>query len=282
VVHVADREADIFDFMHYIASKQEHFVIRACQNRYTVNGQRVLSSLDEKEFCAEVNYTVPSKGGRPKRDVTLGVKYDKLTLSVPERPESSFAFSVAPIDVWYIEVTELNPIEGEEPINWRLLTNVAVKNPQEAIERIHWYQKRWAIEELHKILKSGCRIEKAQFQTVKRLSNNIALSSFVAWRIYYLVHINPVQPDAPASSVLTKSEIEALELLLNSERKRTGKQRRLRIKTAGQAINQIACLGGYLDRKNDPYPGITVMWRGMHSLAVATLTWLAAQQATYV
>jgi hypothetical protein len=37
--------------------------------------------------------------------------------------------------------------------------------------------------------------------------------------------------------------------------------------TVRQAVIAIACLGGYLNRKNDSPPGATVVWRGWQRLA---------------
>ena len=33
--------------------------------------------------------------------------------------------------------------------------------------------------------------------------------------------------------------------------------------TAHEVLIMIACLGGYLNRKHDPLPGATVIWRGL-------------------
>ena len=115
-----------------------------------------------------------------------------------------------------------------------------------------------------KILKSGCRAEKAQFQSIERLTKYATLSLIVAWRIYYLVHVNRVEPEAPATCVVTQNELEALQLLFDAKRQ-AKKLRRVIIKTTNQVITQIASLGGYLNRKHDPHPGTVVIWRGTMS-----------------
>ncbi len=43
---------------------------------------------------------------------------------------------------------------------------------------------------------------------------------------------------------------------------------------AQQATRWIATLGGFLARKNDGPPGVTVFWRGWQRLADISSTWL--------
>lgn len=282
VVHVADREADIFDLFHHIEKQGEYYLIRSRSDRRLEEGERLFELLDESQPSAKVTYLIPSKGGRQQREAKLEIKFIEVTLSVPTRRGANTVSGMSPVDVWCVEAKEVNPPEGEAAVCWRLLTNMPVDTVEEAIEKISWYSRRWAIEEFHKILKSGCRVEKAQFQTLERLTKYIALRSIVAWRIYYLVHLNRIQPDASVAVVLTKSEVDTLETLVNDKRRRQGKNRKLKIKTVKQAITEVAKLGGYLNRATDKYPGITVMWRGMTSLAISTKTFIAVQRATYV
>jgi hypothetical protein len=63
---------------------------------------------------------------------------------------------------------EEQPPLGVEPIEWRLLTPVAVTTFTEAWERIAWYPCRWTREVYHQILQSGCRTEDRQFEQAER------------------------------------------------------------------------------------------------------------------
>lgn len=281
IVHVCDREADMFEFYQNIEKQGDFFLVRSKYDRRTEEGTKLYDVVEEQKPVARVSLEVPSKGGRPKRKATLEIKYVQAELTMP-CIEGKSKINSSPIEVWCVEAREVNPPEEAAALCWRLLTNVPVETLDDALEKVFWYTRRWAIEEIHKILKSCCRVEKAQFQSVKRLSNYITLRSIIAWRIYYLVHVSRVDPQAPALTVLTSSEVQTLELLLNDERLKAGKKRKVKIKTAHQAITEIAKLGGFLDRKNDHYPGITVMWRGIMALAFSTRTFVAMQKRTYV
>ena len=44
-----------------------------------------------------------------------------------------------------VYVVEKNPPLGEEGLEWMLLTNLSVKNFDEAVEKVRWYCLRWKI-----------------------------------------------------------------------------------------------------------------------------------------
>jgi hypothetical protein len=261
-VWVCDREADSFEYIDYLSSQGDDFLIRSKYPREIKEGPfySIRDAVEHAPSASTVRLKVTKKFKRQARDATLNLRYMHVTLCVPEYKRCSV--SKTEIPCYVVDVREIDPPAGEEPIHWRLLTSLEVNSSEDAQRILSWYQKRWAIEELFKIVKSGCRAEQAQFHTSGRLEKYTTLSLIVAWRIYYLVHINRVAPDAPASSVMTESEIETLQLLSDDKRTRHGKRRKI-IKTANDAITQIAHLGGYLDRKHDPYPGITVLWKGV-------------------
>ena len=54
-------------------------------------------------------------------------------------------------------------------MEWRLLTWVPTTALEQAWERVDWYRQRWLVEDSHHCLKSGCRIEERQVQSVDGL-----------------------------------------------------------------------------------------------------------------
>jgi len=71
--------------------------------------------------------------------------------------------------VWVIRVWEEKAPEGEEPLEWVLLTSVPTTTLEQAWERVDWYRHRWRVSDYHQCLKSGCRTEERQLQTVDGL-----------------------------------------------------------------------------------------------------------------
>lgn len=88
--------------------------------------------------------------------------------------------------VYVVSVKEINVPKGAEAINWTLLTNVPVTDFRTAVEKVAWYTLRWKIEELFRILKSGCQIEATRLSSADRLMRMIAVKSVIAFKLMYL------------------------------------------------------------------------------------------------
>jgi hypothetical protein len=155
---------------------------------------------------------------------------------------------------------------GLEPLEWLLLTTCAVQTPEDAIERMTWYACRWGIEVWHKGLKSGCRLEARQLETAERLRRWLAVYSVLAWRILYATLLSRALPDVPCTALLEPEEWQALYCAIHvtSTPPTTPPPRR-------QAVHWIGRLGGFLARRADGEPGVTVLWRGFQHLTDLTL-----------
>jgi hypothetical protein len=86
----------------------------------------------------------------------------------------------------------------------------------------------------------------------------LAVFCIIGWRVFWLTMTNLIAPDAPAESVLTKTEVEILDQV--AERMPAAKR------TVSHYLTLIAKLGGYLARTKDPPPGNMVLWRGLTRL----------------
>src|SRR5690606_37514351 len=79
----------------------------------------------------------------------------------------------------------------------------------QAVEVLHLYLRRWDIEVFHRVLKTGCRIERIQLKTGHALCNALAVYMVIAWRILYLTHLGRVAPHMPCSHVFDQAEWSA-------------------------------------------------------------------------
>jgi hypothetical protein len=104
----------------------------------------------------------------------------------------------------------MNPPAGVEPLDWKLLTSVPVTTNEEALERLDWYAARWGIEVWHRVLKSGCRIEKRQLESFERLCKLFTVYAVIAWRILYATMLARVVPDIACTALLNEDEWQAL------------------------------------------------------------------------
>jgi len=74
--------------------------------------------------------------GQPARIACVTVRFLALTL----RPPDAFRDEWPAVPVWAVAVREETPPAGvADPLDWLLLTTVAVLTPADALERVDWY-----------------------------------------------------------------------------------------------------------------------------------------------
>ena len=121
---------------------------------------------------------VGRRAEQPARLATLTIRFRPVTLAAPARKAEP-----PPLTLWAIEARETRPPKGASPILWRLLTTLPVTSVEEAGEKVAWPAQRWPIEVIHKVLKSGCRVEQRQLASAERLERALAVDPVVAWRL---------------------------------------------------------------------------------------------------
>ena len=271
VITICDREADIYEF--FVAAKQSLFVIRAAQNRRSEDTDSTLKTLvSDAPLAGEFTLEVPARGDQPARQADLEVYFLHTHLRPPYRQQSKQSENLPKIEVYVVWVVERHPPDGVPALQWLLLTNVAVSTFSEALQRIHWYTQRWHIEVYFKVLKSGTKVEQTRLETKDRLLRYIALLSVIAWRLYWITLFHRHAPTAECTHILTENEWKALYTA-------TQKTRTLPTETptVGEATVWIAKLGGFLGRKSDGLPGVTVLWRGWQRLTDISNTYALFQ-----
>jgi hypothetical protein len=117
---------------------------------------------------------------------------------------------LSPLPIWVIRVWEEGTPEGEEPIEWILLTSVPTTTPEQAWERVDWYRARWRVEDYHHCLKTGCRMEERQLQSTERLIRLLGLLSPMAVRLLQLHDLSRQAPERPAQSVIEPETLTVL------------------------------------------------------------------------
>ncbi|MRG96682.1 transposase [Polyangium spumosum] len=155
--------------------------------------------------------------------------------------------------------------EGEERIEWLLLTNHPITTLEDACLVVFGYTQRWRIEEFHRTWKQGgCNVEATQLQTSEHVKRWATLLAAVAMRIERLKYLSRNQPDLPATEELSRYEIDAL-ILKRRKRKNPGIPDG--ILTIGIATQWIAELGGYTGKSSGGPPGSITIGRGLERLA---------------
>lgn len=263
-VSVGDREADLYELFLVERPSTVDLLVRAAQNRRTDHPERSLwPTLAAAPLAATVQIQVGARAGQPTRKAQLEVRWREVTL---RRPSKRQAKDQPPTcTVWGVWANETNPPPGASAVEWLLLTTVPIHTTADALERLDWYAARWGIEVWHKILKSGCRIESRQLATADRLKRCLALYSVIAWRILYATMLARALPDASCALLLDEAEWQTLYCRIHRVATPPAQPPPL-----ATAVRWIAQLGGYLNRKGDGPPGVTVLWKGFQHLVEIT------------
>ena len=269
VVHLCDREADFYELFQEVYDLGAQMVVRASQDRAVMEGGQIRQVLSQRPVSGSLTVEIPAQQGRAARTATVEVRYGEVTLRPPYRsPACQVTF--CPLQVWGVGVREVDPpAEVEAPLGWLLLTNVPVTSFLDAAERVRWYRLRWQIEVFHRVLKSGCTVEECRLDQAEELKRYLTLKSVIAWRLYWMVQIARVQPEAACTIVLADHEWQALYVAIH----RTSHLPET-IPTVRQVVRWIAQLGGFLGRTSDGEPGVTVIWRGWQRLHDVATMWL--------
>ena len=263
LISIGDREADVYDLLAAARPEGVELLIRAAWDRCVQAPERhVWATVEAHPVVEHLRLQVPRRGPQSGRDATLALRWCPLTLRPPQHRKAEGLPSVA---LWAVQVQEVEPPAGEEPIEWLLLTTVAVQTVADAIERVAWYACRWGIEVWHRILKSGCRIEARRLATAERLQRCLTLYSVIAWRVFYATMLARAVPEMPCSVLLEIEEWQALYCAIHHCPTPPDEP-----PTLGEAVRWIAQLGGFVGRRRRDQPGTETLWRGLQHLSDLT------------
>jgi hypothetical protein len=266
VVHVADREGDIYEWLAAPRPAHAHLLVRVAQaHRVVVHGPDGATGALAAVVRAQAplgiyELEVPRADDRPARRAVLTLRVAAVAVQPPRNAPRRAQLS--PVPVWVIEAYEEDPPAGEKALCWRLVTTEPVTTWEEAIRALEEYALRWRIERFHFVLKVGCLVEQLQLETAPRLANAVAVYSQVAVRLLRLTYRARVEPAAAAESEFTAEEVAVLAGCRSQQERRSG----LGVRTLAEAVRVVARLGGHLGRKGDGPAGAKVLWRGLRRL----------------
>lgn len=269
VVSVGDREADVYELFVLALERADcpKLLVRANGERLVAEGQQDLRHfLQQQPVCATQEVRVPRRGQRAGRIATCSVRFAPVELRPPQSKKK-----LGPVRLWAVLIGEDEAPSDVEPLQWLLLTTLEVSNPEQALEKIEWYTRRWAIEIYHRTIKSGCRIEERQLATVPRIENCLAIDLVVAWRIVRLTMLGRETPGLPCTIFFEDHEWKALYAFVHRSPAAVPPQ----APTIREAIRTVASLGGFLGRKGDGEPGPKTLWLGLQRLDDIAACWLA-------
>lgn len=273
VLVIGDRESDVYALFSETRREGVELLVRLAHNRSVIDDvhKYALDALGQAPIAGIYEIDVPRQGNRPKRRAKMEVRYTQVKLARPcngrvDGLEDSVEVSL----IWAVE---RDSQAAGNSLDWTLLTTEVVDSYESAVAMIRCYSARWVIEEFHRVLKSGCKVEQMQFDTADRLKPAIAILAVVAWRILYLTKYARSKPDLDACEVASVEEITVLRQWLRSKGESLAE-----IRTVRDFCIAVARLGGFLGRLSDGMPGTKTTWQGLRSLEILVLGYRLATQ----
>jgi Transposase DNA-binding len=272
-VRVADREADIYEYLVSCQALGHGFVIRAAKDRALSHPEtgkragRLFTATRNAIPLGEFTLELRQRPQHPARTAHLCVSATAVTLSAPWRPGYGRSRN-APIPCTAVRVWEVAAPDIADKLEWILLCDADVVDFAQARECALQYSTRWIIEEYHKALKTGLGAERLQLESVERLFAAVAIMSVVALRLIELRERLRRYPEAEAAQAgFSPLELEVL-------RQKSGRT----LRTVREVALAIGRLGGHLNRTRDGLPGWQTLWHGMNTLHALVEGVLIAQR----
>jgi hypothetical protein len=267
-IHVADREADSYVLLSRLRQAEYRFVIRIRADRVLADEEADHSKLFETmeglktQAEREVPISARKKKGRkahPPREsriASLEIAAGTVTFRLPSSRPNVEDELPKTLVVNVVHVREVNCPPDCEPVDWKLTTTEPINTVEQILKVVDVYRKRWRIEEFFKALKSCCKVEEVQLESLEAILNSLALYIPVASLLLRIRQAAREPTSPPATELLTPLQIQLLQ-----------SHHAVRLPPdadAKAAFLGIARLGGHLKR-NGP-PGFIILARGLLQL----------------
>jgi hypothetical protein len=214
VTVVADRESDLYAEWARLPGPGFHLLTRAMQDRPLAGGGTLFAAAGAFPAAGTRTVELPaSRPGRPAaRTARLRLRFGPVALARPRRTvERGLPASVT---LTLVEVEEADPPAGVEPVHWRLLTTHAAPSTEAAWRIVGWYEARWTIEQLFRILKTqGLDVEASQVGDASRLLKLAAIAARAAALTLQLVQARDGRGREPAATAFGAAELATLDAL---------------------------------------------------------------------
>lgn len=263
-IHVFDRGGDYFEAMCHIRLVKCDWIIRASKlNRSVIDQDGQTTTLKKALSTARVlgsyELRLRSREDVPARTAKIQVSVTQVAFPRPKMTSKWVKqCGIQSLEMNVVIVQEVDAPKGVKPVSWVLLTSLPVESFEDAWQIIEDYENRWLVEEYHKVIKTGCSVERHALREADALEPLTGLISVIGTRLLQLKLVGRNQPDAQAQSNVPATWLKALALI----------KPKLNLSglTVYAFIRELAKLGGFLGRKSDGEPGWQTIWNGFQKM----------------
>ena len=269
---VGDQESDIYAYWAAPRAGHVHRLGRAYCNRALVGGGSLHGAAADWPIAGTRSIALKERPGRAARTAHLVLRFGPVTL---RRPAGTGRALPKSVPLTLVEVVEIAPPDGADPVHWRLLTTHAVGDAAMARQVVDWYTARWTIEQLWRLLKKqGLRLEDSQIESADRLRKLAAIATRAAVVILQLTQARDGASAEPAGVAFADDEVEALEAIDAGFKGKTAKQKNPHPpRSLAWAAWIIARLGGWDGYRSSRPPGPITFKHGLDQFRAIAAGW---------
>ena len=262
LIHICDRDGDMYELFEKAEKTGQSFVIRIVQNRVTVEGTKISDEVKKSNPIGNMEVKIPrsSHKNQPEREATLSIRAKTFEVKKPYSRRNDKHLNES-VRMSVIYISEDTPSDGIEPIEWLLATNENIIAPEDAIKIAEYYVQRWKIERFHYIMKSGCQIEKIQQRSVDKIITVLLMYSIISIKILNMTYLARISPELPCNIIFGEDEWKILYCTANKTQIPPSEPY-----TIAEAVIYLAKLAGWGGAKSDGVPGLKVIWLGFSKL----------------
>lgn len=273
VTIVADRESDIYAEWATLPGGNIHLLTRVMHDRAVVGGGTLSKVAEALPFVAVRRLELLATHKRAARKTEVSLRFGKVEVCRPDNPGVRGLPKSVPLTL--VDVVELSPPAGVEPVRWRLLTTHEVGDAAAAWQIVDWYRQRWTIEQLFRLMKThGLRLEDSQLASADVLIKLAAIATKAAAVILQLVQARDGKGGEPAGNAFSPSDIAVLDSLDASYQGRTVLQRNPHPRhSLAWAAWIIARLGGWDGYPSSKPPGPITLRHGLEYFRAIAKGW---------
>jgi hypothetical protein len=250
-IYIGDRETDFYEPIERCQRRGVDFIIRAFHDRVLAEGNGHLKErIAKAPVCGQFSLDLRARAGQAARTAQLEVRVAAMLLNGPRRLDGKrpdFAANV-------VEVREVDAPPGVKPLHWLLLTSLPCATWNQVRRVIRLYAMRWWVEEYHKALKSGTKVEDSQLEVAYRIESLVAVLAIVAVRLVNTKWLARTRPDEAVDAQTFDPKMVAVLTVMFGKPKGGW--------THQTALVSVARVGGFLARRSDGMPGWQTIWRG--------------------
>ena len=283
IIHIQDREGDIYDqILDFNKAPHIFHIIRLRFDRVTENGDRIFKRLENTSIIGQYELLVSadSHGKRKKRIAIMEVKVLTITVQRPERAMKGLAPQSETVTI--VETKEINPPAHIKPLHWTLITSCEVKNMEDALQIITWYEARWSIEEFYRILKKeNFDIEASELETGWSLRKLSIMTMDTCIKILQIMFCRELIPEGETLESISSFSEDELDCLCHLNKKYNGatikQQNPFKEKTIQWVVWILSRMGGWKGYASQRIAGATTILNGLQRFYEIYAGWTIAR-----